>query len=139
MSLYLVSCVGRKLSFPAPAKDLYDSSLFHKSRAYVEGFAQPWHILSAKYGLLDLDQVIDPYDLTLNKMLAVDRRRWAEMVMSQMQPHLDGVEAVVFLAGQRYREFLEPKLIERGIVVFVPMEGLTIGKQLSWLNAQIGA
>lgn len=41
---------------------------------------------------------------------------------------------VVFLAGQRYREFLADHLKSRGIVVEVPMEGLRIGQQLSWLG-----
>ena len=106
MSLYLVSCVSKKLVVPAPAKDLYTSPLFLKARAYVESLSQPWHILSAKYGLVHPEQVIDPYDLTLKTMGVADWRRWAERVMSQLQQHLDGIGEVVFLAGMDYRKFL---------------------------------
>ncbi len=50
--------------------------------------------------------MISPYDLTLNTMLVVDRHTWARRVLKELEPHLDGIESVVFLAGQRYREFL---------------------------------
>jgi hypothetical protein len=40
----------------------------------------------------------------------------------------------VFLAGERYREFLAEHLKGHGVVVSVPMEGLRIGEQLSWLR-----
>ena len=135
MSLYLVSCVSQKLAIPAPAKDLYNSSLFQKSRAYAERLGQPWFILSAKYGLVHPDHVIEPYDLTLNGMGVADRRRWANTVMSQLQPHLHEVSEVVFLAGRNYCQYLEPQLVQRGIAVQDPMRGLQIGRRLSWLNA----
>ena len=124
MSLCLVSCVGRKRSSPAPASDLYTSPWFRKARAYAERVGWPWFVLSAKHGLVQPDEMIAPYDLTLNTMPVADRRRWAAKVLTQLEPHLDGVESVVFLAGQRYREFLTPSLRSRGLVVSVPMQGL---------------
>ena len=134
MTLYLVSCVSQKLPVSAPAKDLYISSLFCKARSYVEGKGQPWFILSAKHGLVHPEQVIEPYDLTLNNLGIRDRRQWAEGVLSQLEPHLGHTEGIIFLAGHRYREFLEQALVQRGVSVSVPMEGLKIGEQLSWLN-----
>ncbi len=134
MALYLISCVNRKLAVPGPAGDMYVSPLFLKARAYVENRDKPWLILSAKYGLVHPEQVIEPYDLTLNKLGIADRRRWAEQVMGQLQPHLASESEVVFLAGQRYREFLEPQLARQGNTVQVPMRGLSIGRQLSWLD-----
>jgi hypothetical protein len=41
---------------------------------------------------------------------------------------------VIFLAGKRYREDIIPFLTGKGFSVEVPMEGLGIGSQLSWLN-----
>jgi hypothetical protein len=43
---------------------------------------------------------------------------------------------VVFLAGERYREFLTRYLTGHGVAVSVPMAGLRIGEQLSWLGRQ---
>ena len=134
MPLYLVSCVSQKLAGPAPAKDLYTSSLFRKARSYAEAGGGPWFILSAKHGLLHPEEVIGPYNLTLNHMPAAQRRQWAAVVFSQLEPHLNGIESVVFLAGQRYWEILKSMLEARGVDVRIPMEGLRIGEQLSWLN-----
>ena len=134
MPLYLVSCVGQKRPVPAPAKELYTSPWFRKARSYVEAAGQPWFILSAKHGLVHPEDIIAPYEQTLNTMRVSDRRRWAQAVSSELGPYLKDVESVVFLAGQRYRQFLELGLLQRGLAVSVPMEGLKIGEQLSWLD-----
>ena len=137
MSLYLVSCVGKKLSVPAPAAYLYTSAWFRKARSYVDNSGRPWFILSAKYGLLHPDRVVEPYDVTLNSLPVADRREWARNVLADLGSHLAGVDTVVFLAGKRYRQFLEGSLAAKGVTVSVPMEGLRIGEQLSWLEREI--
>ena len=137
MIIYLLSCVGQKRSAPAHARDLYTSPWFCKARTYADRTGRPWFVLSAKYGLVDPDEIIAPYDLTLNTMLVADRRRWASRVLTQLEPHLNGIGSVMILAGRRYREFLEPSLQSRGLFVSVPMEGLRIGEQLGWLSGEL--
>ena len=134
--LYLVSCVSLKRPVPAPAKDLYTSPWFRKARACVEAVGCPWYILSAKYGLVDPNSTIDPYDRTLKTMPVNGRCVWASGVIEHVAPRLAGVHSVTFLAGKTYREFLEPELRRRGLTIYVPMEGLGIGRQLSWLADQ---
>ena len=137
MTIYLVSCVSAKRSNPAPARDLYISPWFCKARTYADKTGLPWFVLSAKYGLVDPDAVIAPYNHTLKTMRLAERRRWASKVLSQLEPHLEGIKSVIFLAGQSYREFLDPPLRSRGLVVSIPMDGLRIGEQLSWLNREL--
>ena len=137
MVIQIVSCVGQKQPVPAPAKDLYISPWFRKARAYANSTGWPWFVLSAKHGLVHPDEVIAPYDLTLNRMPVANRRQWANQVLTQLRPHLDEVGSVVFLAGRRYCEFLEQPLRSRGLVVSIPMEGLRIGGQLRWLNKML--
>ena len=132
--MHLVSCVSAKRPTASPAKDLYISPLFLKAKAYVERVGGPWFILSTKRGLLHPDEVVAPYDVTLNAMPVAERRNWAKRVLTQLEPHLTGATPVTFLAGHRYREFLEHPLRQRGLAVSVPMEGLKIGEQLSWLT-----
>ena len=136
-TLYLVSCVKTKRTVRAAAKDLYVSPWFRKARAFVEKTGGPWRILSAEYGLLDPDEEIRPYERTLNAMSIKERRSWAEGVLTHIETCLDGVDTVVFLAGQRYREFLEPALRDKGLAVSVPMIGLSQGRQMQWLNARL--
>jgi hypothetical protein len=82
--MFLVSCVAAKRSAAAPARDLYISDWFQKARAYVEKQGDPWFILSAKHGLVRPDQVLQPYELTLNNMAAKERRAWAQRVLEAL-------------------------------------------------------
>ncbi len=135
--LCLVSCVSVKRPRAAPAKDLYISPWFVKARACVETLDCPWYILSAKHGLLDPDSMIDSYDETLKSLPVRRRRAWAHGVVEDLAPHLADVGSVCVFAGMTYREFLEPELRGRGLVVHVPMQGMPIGRQLSWLSDQV--
>lgn len=133
-TVYLVSCVSQKREQPCAACDLYVSDLFRKARRYVEASGCPWFILSAEYGLVAPGQVIAPYERTLNAMRAADRRAWGKRVAAQLAEAVPDLSRVVFLAGERYREFLATYLTDRGVAVSVPMERLRIGEQLSWLG-----
>jgi hypothetical protein len=130
----LVSCVAAKAAQARPAKDLYLSPLFKMARAYAEQQGGRWFILSAWWGLLHPDTVIAPYELTLNTMGQADRKLWANYVLKQLAelPEPPPVR-VIFLAGSRYREHL---MGWAGSRAEVPMEGLRIGEQLSWLKAR---
>ena len=130
----LVACVSRKMPNRAPAKDLYTSALFQKAQAYAVSRFDEWRILSAKYGLVLPDQVLDPYDETLNSMPRKARLEWADRVFNAILSSLEPDALLAFVAGERYREGLVTRLEERGYTIKVPLEGLSIGKQLSWLK-----
>lgn len=137
-TVYLVSCVNEKGTLPSPAKDLYISSWFKKARHFAERNYCPWFVLSAQYGLVRPEQVIAPYERTLNRMPLNERREWATRVAKQLTEAVPQLDRAVFLAGLRYREFLVALLLERDIRVEVPMQGLRIGEQLSWLGSHDG-
>jgi hypothetical protein len=133
-TVVLVSCVGKKLSRPAEAGELYQSPWFKKARAFAEHAGDRWFILSAEHGLLGPDWIVAPYDTTLKTMPRAERKQWASSVMATLLNVLRPRDRVVILAGIAYREFLEPSLRSRGYVVEVPMRGLGIGRQLAWLS-----
>lgn len=128
----LISCVSKKLNREAEAQDLYTSPLFRLNLAYARRL-QPdaIFILSAKYGLLDLHERVQPYDLTLNEMSAAEVRQWAGQVLEQLRRRSDPIrDEYVFLAGAKYRKHLTPQMRHYE----VPLEGLRIGEQLSQLK-----
>lgn len=133
--IYLLSCVKSKKSQSSCAEDMYVSSLFKKMLQYAKNKnPSQIFILSAKYGLLELSDVIEPYEKTLNKMNKEDRKEWSENVLNQLKNKANlEVDNFVFLAGQKYRENLISALKHYS----VPMEGMPFGKQLQWLEAQI--
>jgi cytoplasmic iron level regulating protein YaaA (DUF328/UPF0246 family) len=136
-TVYLVSCVAEKRASECPAESLYCSELFRKARAYVLRKMDPedkWYILSAKYGLLHPRRVVGPYNETLNTLCKPERLEWARQVTIELRTSLNPDDLVVFLAGQKYREFLEIAVLALGCRVSVPMRGMRIGEQLHWLG-----
>lgn len=135
--IILISCVSKKLPTVAKAKDLYVSTLFRLNMQYALKL-QPdtIYILSAMHGLLSVDDLVEPYDLTLNTMSSRQVKAWADKVMGQISACADPkTDHFVFLAGDKYRKFLLPHLTSYE----VPMQGLTIGRQLQFLSEQTRA
>ena len=133
--IVLVSCVKSKRKRAAKAAELYVSDWFRSAMAFARSLnPDSIFILSAKYGLLGLDEHIEPYEVTLNRMGVRERREWAARVLGQLREHADlDRDRFTMLAGQRYREFLMPSLRN----VCVPMEGLRQGEQLRYLKEQV--
>ncbi len=130
----LIGCVSKKATGARPARDLYDSELFRRRRAFAERSGRPWLILSALHGVVDPDTVLDPYDVTLKRMPKAARREWGQRVASQLESRfgsLDGVEFEIH-AGDEYVTAIEAPLSERGASIVRPLKGLRIGEQLQW-------
>lgn len=134
-TIVLISCVKSKLDVPARAADLYTSTLFRLNLAYAQKL-QPdaIYILSAKHGLLDPDQVIEPYEMTLNNMGEYDKRVWALQVLAALRRKADlNADRFIFLAGVNYRKYLIPHLAH----VEIPLEGLALGMQMQELKRRL--
>jgi hypothetical protein len=130
----LVGCVKLKLERPAPAKDLYRSTLWQRRRRYAEASGCPWLILSAKHGLIDPEQRIAPYDLALGQLSAPQRLAWGERVARQLEDRLESIAGTTFEvhAGAAYRRAIERGIAERGGTVTAPLAHLGQGEQLAW-------
>ncbi len=129
----LISCGKRKSSHPAPARELYQGDLFKKSLQYAEEVlkADQVFILSAKHGLVALDEVVAPYEKTLNHMPAAEVQAWGERVLNELRAEADlQNDRFTILAGANYRKHLTPALKHYD----VPIEGLRFGEQLRFFK-----
>lgn len=106
-------------------------------RRYAEGNCDEWLILSAKYGVLQPESVIAPYELTLNALPISERMQWAEMAWRQLARILPSKAHIIILAGARYRTLLLPQLSSTDFTIEIPMEGLRMGEQMKWLNEHL--
>ena len=131
--IYLISCSSEKLDRKAKACELYDSSLFKKSLEYAQKKVSDdqIYILSAKYHIIPLNKVIEPYDVTLNDMPYTERQDWADKVYSQMEKlfnvHSDKFH---FMAGTSYTEYLLDRFKYKRDI----LEGKKIGERMAWLD-----
>lgn len=135
-TVVLISCVSQKQDRRVAARDLYTSPLFRYNLQYAQSLRpDAIYILSAKHGLLDLDQMVSPYDVAINDMKAPEIRAWAEKVRGQLARKADlQNDRFIFLAGHKYRKYLQPYLNQWE----APLEGLSIGRQLQFLKGQVG-
>jgi hypothetical protein len=136
-TFYLLSCARGKRATRAPAECLYQSDLFKKALGVAQESGSPYFILSALHGLLDPDEVIAPYDVSLQEMDRQARARWAAYVWEQLRGYLSPGDRVVMYAGQDYRAPLLPYLQGAGVQVDVPLQGLDIGYQKQALAGQL--
>ena len=131
----LIACASRKVQHRAKAPDLYVSDLFRMSLAFARTLRpEALFILSARHGLVHPDDELDPYNLTLNTMPLAGVKAWSDIVFRQLQDRTTAdADHFIFLAGDRYRRFLQPRLRSTE----VPMAGLGIGKQLQYLKRRL--
>jgi len=133
-TIVLIACASKKLAQRARAQDLYISALFVANLRYAQSLRpNAIYILSAKHGLLALDQEVEPYDLTLNTMPVAQVRAWARRVLAQLRGQADlKNDRFVFLAGDKYRKFIIPHLAHWE----APLQGMRIGEQLQFLQSR---
>ena len=139
MNLGLISCTKSKQDYTCSAGEMYQPSpLFSKAYSYARKNYNQIGILSAKYGLLMPEEMIDPYELTLKSMGRRRKHDWAIRVFNQLDEKigLEKIKTVYFHAGVDYRLFLIPLMNQFGITCEIPLMGLSFGKQLQWYNQE---
>jgi cytoplasmic iron level regulating protein YaaA (DUF328/UPF0246 family) len=132
--IILISCCKKKLEGKHRARDLYISPLFKRSLQYAESIDHDKiYILSAEYGLIEMEQKIESYDLTLNKQKKSFRENWSNKVLEKLKKTTD-IEnnEYLFLAGKKYSEYLIPKLKHTKDV----LKGLRQGERIKWLKKE---
>jgi cytoplasmic iron level regulating protein YaaA (DUF328/UPF0246 family) len=72
-------------------------------------------IISAKYGLLHPDDVIEGYDMVLKTKRDIERIR--PQVEEKLKPILEKYEKIIVIAGRLYREVLKNLWDEKFITI----------------------
>ena len=133
----LISCSKSKGGHRDLARNMYVSSLYRKSVMAAEGWGLSFSILSAKHGLLDPDEVIEPYDLTLKGASKEFKAEWAHRVDAQIRRSIDPKKHLIVLAGDDYYAPLIEAGMKDPLSFFAPMKGLSLGNRLAFLNQSI--
>jgi hypothetical protein len=145
--IVLIACVSKKKKKKSPAKDLYTSTLFTYSLKYAYTLnPDKVFILSALHHLLDLEQEIEPYDVTLSNvpkakrrpglkiLTAEEKKIWGKEVLHLLSTQSDlQHDKFIVLAGQEYIkpikahiQYLDDRL-----------HGLSQGKRVAYLKNHI--
>lgn len=137
VSIALVGCSGPKLKQPAPARQLYTSQLFRATLALAEQRHDVVYVISAKHELVTLDQVIEPYDLTMSDVAKEWRIVWGLRVWGSILHRHQGVDRKVFVyAGKDYVRPIERAGFHQA-TFHEPLAKMQVGQRLQWLKQQL--
>jgi hypothetical protein len=148
----LVGCGGQKLDHAAPARDLYTGPLFRSSlRCAMRPLGFEFdrvYIASAKHGLVELDQVLEPYDQRLQSYVkdtpaGREALVWARGILEQLnlrRPAGSLYGNITLFAGSAYRDPIMAVLEEQlerypRWSGYAPLQGCRgIGDMRGWLG-----
>ncbi len=131
-TIVLISCAKKQLPTKESARDLFISTVFRYSLEYGFKCFDPDAvlILSAKYGLLELDDIVEPYDVAMSKMPVAERKKWSENVLVHLNEQFDiNKDKFILLAGKKYWEHLVPTMS----IYEIPMKNLRIGEKSNFM------
>lgn len=134
MNIAIISCVKTKKQGRMKAKELYCSALFKYSYKYASTYFDKVFILSTLYGLLEPDDCIDHYELTLNSMTAKQKHDWAIRTAKELTNKTQPTDILHYFCGLNYRKNLIKKLPNP---YTEPLKGLSFGQQLRWYKERI--
>ncbi len=133
--IFLISCSKKKGARRAPAEQLYTNPLFKLSLRYARSQnPDAIYILSAKHGLVPLDEQLVPYDNTLHSLHSEQRTVWGNRVAEQLSLVSDiASDSFTILAGELYMQPLRAHIHH----INLPLKGLGLGKRLAYLKAHV--
>jgi hypothetical protein len=102
--------------------------LFKKSVILAQRECDGIAILSAKYGLLHPDTIIEPYNKTLLGMPKQEQLAWMLKVSDQLLDQYPNARFVYYAGVNYYRGLPKGEY---------PFGNKTLGQRLQWLNQQI--
>ena len=85
MKIAILPCSQKKAKVSCSAGNMYKSNLFVLRRRYAKDVlgCDEIYVLSAKYGLIDLDKIIEPYDTKLDTLSEAEYLDWQCQVYTQ--------------------------------------------------------
>ena len=114
--LVINGCSQSKLPQPAPAREFYTGQLFRMVKKFSELHQFEQRILSGKYGLLTLDNLVDPYDLKISTK--ADIKRVQDKCLYRLVELHKAYDTIIVILGKKYREVISPILDSKCLILF---------------------
>jgi len=136
-TIVLLMCGKNKLSQKAKAEVLYTSPRFQKSIEYAKTLTDysNIYVLSAKHGLLGLQQEIGPYDKSIYKMSSEEKKSWTDMVIKSLSSISNLKEdKYIFLTDDDYNKELLPFLSN----IELPLRNIPQEEHITFYSDKLG-
>jgi len=110
--MVIVPCGARKIwhqnphAGRTPANEAYTSQLFKAYCLYAQTFGTEWRIVSAKYGIVHPEQLIENYDCKFDASYLDPQNWWRLQGMVLQARALPNCERLILLGGYLYRSIM---------------------------------
>lgn len=134
-SIILIGCGRHKKRSPTRAGDLYTSSRFNVSKEIAANIGGRYFVLSAKHGLLEPDQVVEPYDVDISSLNEQEVIDWSEGVMGSIAKAAPNSTVTVLAEEQYVLPLIECNLrLGFNLKLEAPFVGLALENVQLWLQ-----
>lgn len=115
------------------AEYAYIGSPFKVNKEFAEKFADHWMILSARYGFIDPDTLIEDYEETFLKP-GINTVKIETLIHQIKDKDLLGFRRIIILGGKAYQEITSKAFDYYGLKVEFPTKGMPIGKSMGFIK-----
>lgn len=149
--LAIIGCGDAKVDESAKARNLYSSNYFGLKEEYGDHFADDIAILSAEHGIVDGDEVLEPYDTHISDRDSSELiREVADDLRAPETDHTEYDEVILLLSKDYYRLYRDAVAFDRSrgptpsiceTTSFTNVLGDAdlggIGEQMGWLRQAV--
>ena len=107
--IVFIGCGKKKKNYKCKAMDMYIGNYFTTCLEFARKLVSDRNIfiLSAKYGVIHLNDIIIPYEKTLKNMNKHDCEEWNKKIYKQLRNSgINKEEKVIAICGKKYRQAL---------------------------------
>jgi hypothetical protein len=113
MKLAILGCSSSKQDYPCYAQEMYSKYIFKRVQlGFLKTSYDKVLILSGKYGLVELTEIIEPYEIsfTYRKRVSTPRnvatseykKEWGKKVIHQLEPYIKEYSKIDFHVSNAY-------------------------------------
>lgn len=127
----IIPCTNQKSDTPGPAREVWIGAHFQLVLAHAELFYERVYVMSYKYGFIEPDFHIEPYDVDMKTAKAADRIRWWFMMRHHIKQLAETKPLLVALyTGTYERDRIMREFVKHGTnQIVLPFEGMSIGQR----------
>lgn len=131
MILIITSCSKSKKETSAIASEFYTGQFFRSIKKFAINNSFDFKILSAKYGLVSMNDLIEPYDIKLR--IKSNIKSIQSKISESFSEIIQKYDKIIFIMGKVYLSVFEKFLSNKNISYFVDHRGIGGFNQIGFI------
>ena len=133
LTVAVIPCTNQKTKIGGKARDVWAGAHFQLTLAHAERYYDKVLVLSYKYGLIDPDFIIEPYDINIKDSTTREKLEWWWSLRPQIEAlGEESPNLVALYTGNFERDRIISEFIKNGMNdLIIPWKGLGIGERMS--------